>query len=47
LDTIDAQLDESVRGLNMRTLVTNTLMMGHDDRKQLASDVLSFIGVNV
>ena len=46
MDTVDAQLVESVRGLNMRTLVTNTLMQGHDDRKRLASDVLSFIGVN-
>ena len=43
LDTVDAQLNESVRGLNMRTLVTNTLMKSHDNRKQLASDVLSFI----
>ena len=44
LDTIDAQLTESVRGLNMQTLVTNTLMKGHEDRRQLASDVLNFIG---
>ncbi|MFT3895603.1 MAG: 2-phospho-L-lactate transferase [Anaerolineales bacterium] len=47
LDKIDAQLDESVRALNMQTLVTNTLMKSHDDRKQLAGDVLNFIGVNV
>ena len=46
LDAVDAQLDESVRGLNMRTLVTNTLMKSHDDRKRLAGDVLHFIGVN-
>ena len=46
LDTADAQLDESVRGLNMRTFVTNTLMKSHDDRKRLAGDVLHFIGVN-
>jgi len=44
LDTVDAQLNESVRGLNMRTLVTNTLMKGHEYRRQLASDVLNFIG---
>jgi LPPG:FO 2-phospho-L-lactate transferase len=44
LDTVDAQLTESVRGLNMRVLVTNTLMKGHEDRRQLASDVLNFIG---
>ena len=47
LDAVDAQLDESVRGLNMRTLVTNTLMKSHDDRKRLAGDILHFIGVNV
>jgi len=44
LDTIDAQLIESVRGLNMQVLVTNTLMKGHEYRRQLASDVLNFIG---
>ena len=43
LDNVDAQLNESVRGLNVRTLVTNTLMKSHANRKQLASDVLSFI----
>lgn len=47
LDRVDSQLEESVRGLNMRTLVTNTLMKSHDDRKRLARDVLNFIGVNV
>jgi LPPG:FO 2-phospho-L-lactate transferase len=47
LDEVDRQLDESVRSLTMRTLVTNTLMKSHDDRKRLASDVLNFIGVNV
>lgn len=44
LDEIDAQLIESVGGLNMRTLVTNTLMTGHDDRRRLANEVLNFIG---
>jgi len=44
LDKIDAQLIESVRGLNMQVLVTNTLMKGHEYRRQLASDVLNFIG---
>ena len=44
LDTIDSQLNESVRGLNMRTLVTNTLMKSHDNRRQLANEVLKFIG---
>jgi len=44
LDTIDAQLNESVRGLNMQTFVTNTLMKSHEDRKQLAREVLTLIG---
>jgi LPPG:FO 2-phospho-L-lactate transferase len=47
LDEVDSQLDESVKGLSMKTLVTNTLMKSHDDRKRLASEVLNFIGVNV
>jgi LPPG:FO 2-phospho-L-lactate transferase len=44
LDKVDAQLIESVRGLNMQVLVTNTLMKSHDNRRQLASEVLQFIG---
>jgi len=44
LDTVDAQLIQSVEMLNMRGLVTNTLMRGHDHRKQLANDVLNFLG---
>jgi len=47
IDQIDAQLNESVRGLNMQTYVTNTIMKSHEDRKQLASDVLSFIGTDL
>ncbi len=47
MDTVDSQLIESVRGLNMQTLVTNTLMKSHVDRKQLAGEVLQFIGVAV
>jgi len=47
LDTIDAQLIESVRGLNMQVHVTNTLMKGHEYRRQLASDVLDFIGETI
>ena len=47
MDTIDSQLIESVRGLNMQALVTNTLMKSHVDRKKLASEVLQFIGVTV
>jgi LPPG:FO 2-phospho-L-lactate transferase len=47
LDTLDQQLQENIRSLNMRTLVTNTLMKGLDNRKQLASDILDFIGNNL
>jgi LPPG:FO 2-phospho-L-lactate transferase len=47
LDTFDQQLQENIRSLNMRTLVTNTLMKSLDNRKQLASNVLDFIGNNL
>jgi LPPG:FO 2-phospho-L-lactate transferase len=43
LDTVDAQLNENVRGLNMKTLVTNTLMKSHEDSKKLAHALLNFI----
>ena len=44
LDVFDKQLQAEIRSLNMRTLVTNTLMKSHDNRKQLAGEVLDFIG---
>jgi LPPG:FO 2-phospho-L-lactate transferase len=44
LDKIDEQLNESVKGLSMRTYVTNTIMRSHEDRKQLAIDLLTYIG---
>ena len=44
MDTIDAQLIESVRGLNMQVHVTKTVMKSHEDRKRLAEDTLNFIG---
>jgi LPPG:FO 2-phospho-L-lactate transferase len=47
LDTIDKQLEGEIRSLNMRTLVTNTLMTSHDNRKQLAIDVLDFLGTDL
>jgi LPPG:FO 2-phospho-L-lactate transferase len=47
LDQIDEQLKGDVMGLNMRTLVTNTLMNSHDSRSQLAKDVLNFIGTDL
>ena len=47
LDAVDKQLEGEIRRLHMRTLVTNTLMKSHDDRKQLAMDVLVFCGMNL
>ena len=44
MDTVDAQLIESLRGLNMQVLVTNTVMKSHEDRKRLAENLLNFIG---
>ena len=47
LDTLDQQLEEDIRSLNMRTLVTNTWMKSLDIKKQFASEVLDFIGNNL
>ncbi len=44
LDNVDSQLEAPIQRLNMRTLVTNTLMKNIKDRRQLAQDVLNFIG---
>jgi LPPG:FO 2-phospho-L-lactate transferase len=44
LDTVDKHLEGEIRSLNVRTVVTNTLMKSHDDRKQLAAYVLKFVG---
>ena len=44
MDKTDSQLIESVRGFNIQTYVTNTLMKSHEDRKQLAGEILHFIG---
>lgn len=43
-DELDKHLEGEISSLSMRTLVTNTLMKSHDDRKQLALDLLSFLG---
>ena len=43
IDKIDMGLIESVKGLNMQIHVTYTLMKSHEDRKQLAGEVMSFI----
>jgi LPPG:FO 2-phospho-L-lactate transferase len=47
LDTLDKQLEGEIMSLSMHTLVTNTLMKSLDNRKQLANDVLDFIGNNL
>lgn len=47
LDQIDKQLQGAVRGLNMRTLVTNTLMDSLDNKERLAVDILDFIGADL
>jgi len=44
LDEVDAKLEADIRGLNMRTLITKTLMENSDNRRRLAKDVLNFIG---
>jgi len=44
MDTLDAQLIESVRGLNMQAHVTKTVMKSHEDRKRLAENTLNFLG---
>ncbi len=47
MDSVDAQLVEEVRGLNMRVCVTNTFMKSLDDRMQLAGEVVRFIGETI
>jgi LPPG:FO 2-phospho-L-lactate transferase len=47
LDELDKRLEDEIRSLNMRTHVTNTLMKSHDNRKQLAMDILGFLGRDV
>lgn len=44
LDHADAVLEKSVQEMNIRTLVTDTLMNKITDRARLANDVLHFIG---
>jgi LPPG:FO 2-phospho-L-lactate transferase len=46
-DTLDKQLEGEIGSLNLHTLVTNTLMKSHDNRKQLAMDVLDFVGTEL
>lgn len=42
LDRIDADMEQAIQLIGVKTLVTNTLMKTGDDRFQLAKDVLNF-----
>ncbi|HRJ75817.1 MAG TPA: 2-phospho-L-lactate transferase [Anaerolineales bacterium] len=44
LDTVDSNLEDEIKKLNMKTLTTNTLMKDLADRTRLAKDVLHFVG---
>ncbi len=47
IDEVDAQLGESITRYDMRVLTTRTLMKTPQDRRQLAEDVLNFIGAKI
>jgi LPPG:FO 2-phospho-L-lactate transferase len=44
IDKVDIQLQSDIRNLNIQSFVTETLMKTSEDRRQLAEDVLNFIG---
>ena len=44
LDEVDKQLEGEVMRFGIKTAVTKTLMKSHDDRRQLAQEVIGFIG---
>jgi LPPG:FO 2-phospho-L-lactate transferase len=44
LDKVDAEIEKQVQGFGVRVCVTNTYMKSHEDRRQLAGNLLSFIG---
>ncbi len=44
LDNVDASIQDDVKKLNIKTLVTGTLMNNLTDRTRLAEDVLHFVG---
>jgi len=43
-DELDSKLKTKIQGLNMRTLITKTLMENSENRRRLAEVVLHFIG---
>lgn len=44
LDTVDSNLEDEIKKLNIKTLKTDTLMKDLADRTRLAKDVLHFVG---
>ena len=47
IDEADSQLADSIARYDMRVLTTRTLMKTRQDRRQLAEDVLNFIGAKI
>ncbi len=47
IDDVDSELGESISRYDMRVLTTRTLMKTPQDRRQLAEDVLNFIGAKI
>ena len=47
MDEVDSELAPRLARYNMRVLATHTLMKTPQDRRQLAEDVLNFIGANI
>ena len=43
LDSVDSEIENNIKQLGIRTLVTDTLMNNLTDRTLLAQDVLNFI----
>jgi LPPG:FO 2-phospho-L-lactate transferase len=46
LDQLDADQDDAIQALGMKTLVTNTIMQTVEDRVRLASEVVKFMTSN-
>ena len=44
IDAVDTEERDAIEALGMRVCVTNTIMHNDDDRRRLASEVLSFAG---
>ena len=46
LDQVDAEQENAIQALEMKTLVTNTIMQAVEDRMRLASEVVKFVTSN-